>query len=101
MSTEDDVAAGSPRDGVAVARRARTGESAPRYAAFAFVALLAASVWWPSPVVSVNRLCCNAGLSVDELSFLGREAPSWDVVFWCLAGLLLIALFHSGEGRDF
>lgn len=76
-------------------------ESKRRYAAFAFAALLAASVWWPSPIVSVNRLCCNAPLGVDELSFLGREAPSWDVAFWCLAGLLLLALFHTGDGRDF
>jgi membrane-associated phospholipid phosphatase len=82
-------------------RQVGASESKRRHAAFAFIALLAASVWWPSPVVSVNRLCCNAGLSVDELSFLGREAPSWDVVFWCLAGLLLIALFQSGDGRDF
>jgi len=72
-----------------------------RYAAVAFAVLLAASVWWPSPIVSVNRLCCNAGLSIDELSFLGREAPSWDVAFWFLAGLLLIALFQTGDGRDF
>ncbi|HKO56973.1 MAG TPA: phosphatase PAP2 family protein [Thermoanaerobaculia bacterium] len=72
-----------------------------RAAAAAFVALLILSVWWPSPVVSVNRLCCNADLGVDELSFLGREAPSWDVVFWCLAGLLLIAMFQTGDGRDF
>jgi undecaprenyl-diphosphatase len=72
-----------------------------RAAALAFVALLILSVWWPSPVVSVNRLCCNADLGVDELSFLGREAPSWDVAFWCLAGLLVIAMFQTGDGRDF
>src|SRR5262249_32198083 len=63
-----------------------------RLAAAAFLALLALSVVWPSPIVSVNRLCCNAPLAVDELSFLGREAVSWDVVFWCLAGLLLIVM---------
>ncbi|HEV7919237.1 MAG TPA: phosphatase PAP2 family protein [Thermoanaerobaculia bacterium] len=72
-----------------------------RIAAIAFVALLLLSVWWPSPLVSINRLCCNADLAVDELSFLGREAPSWDIAFWCLAGLFLIALLQSGEGRDF
>ena len=44
-----------------------------RIAAFAFVALLVLSVFWPSPVVSTNRLCCDASLPVDELSFLGRE----------------------------
>jgi len=73
-----------------------------RLAAAAFVALLVLSVFWPEPVVDINRLCCNAPLGVDELSFLGREAPSWDVVFWCLAGLLAIALMHSSAPpRDF
>ena len=47
-----------------------------RLASAGFIALLILSVFWPSPVVSVNRLCCNASLSVDELSFLGREAPA-------------------------
>lgn len=68
-----------------------------RIAAFAFVALLVLSVFWPSPVVSVNRLCCNASLPVDELSFLGREAPAWDAIFWCLAGVFAIAIVHSGS----
>src|SRR5436190_1689929 len=78
------------------------GDVKRRYAALAFAALLAASIWWPSPIVSVNRLCCNAGLSVDDLSFLGREAPSWDVAFWCLAGLFALALMHpTGEKRDY
>src|SRR5947208_6906929 len=63
-----------------------------RLAGIAFVTLLALSVFWPSPVVSVNRLCCNADLGVDELSFLGRESAPWDVGFWCLAGLLLIMM---------
>ncbi|HEX8170930.1 MAG TPA: phosphatase PAP2 family protein [Thermoanaerobaculia bacterium] len=71
-----------------------------RYAAAAFVALLTLSVFWPSPVVSVNRLWLHQRLSVDELSFLGREAPSWDVVFWCLAGLLLIAIVQSAEPEN-
>src|SRR5204863_4498339 len=47
---------------------------------------------WPSPIVSINRLCCNAPLGVDELSFLGREAAAWDVAFWCLAGLFALSL---------
>jgi membrane-associated phospholipid phosphatase len=68
-----------------------------RLAAAGFLTLLALSVVWPSPVVSINRLCCNAALGVDELSFLGREAPSWDAVYWCLAGLFAIALLQSGE----
>ena len=76
-------------------------EGKRRLAAAGFIALLALSVLWPSPIVSVNRLCCNADIGVDELSFLGREAPSWDVAFWFLAGLLLLALFQTGDGRDF
>ncbi len=67
------------------------------HAAAAFIALLVLSVLWPSPVVSSNRLWLNQSLSVDELSFLGREAPSWDVVFWCLAGLLLLAILQTGD----
>ena len=71
-----------------------------RYAAAAFITLLILSVFWPSPIVSANRLWMHERLAVDELSFLGRESPSWDVVFWCIAGLLLIAILHSAEGRD-
>src|ERR1051325_1738249 len=68
----------------------------------AFVALLLLSVFWPEPVIDVNRLCCNAALAVDDLSFLGREAPSWAVFFWCLVGLFALALMHpSGESRDY
>ncbi len=73
-----------------------------RLAAAAFVALLLLAVFWPEPVVDVNRLCCNASLGVDDLSFLGREAPRWDVVFWCLAGLFALVLLHpTGEPRDY
>jgi len=73
-----------------------------RLAATAFVALLLLSVFWPEPVVDVNRLCCHAALGVDDLSFLGREAPRWDVVFWCLAGLFALVLMHpTGEKRDY
>lgn len=75
-------------------------ENKRRYAAAAFITLLILSVFWPSPVVSMNRLWLGERIDVDELSFLGREAPAWDVVFWCFAGLLLIAILHSAEGRD-
>jgi undecaprenyl-diphosphatase len=68
-----------------------------RYAAAAFLTLLLLSVFWPSPIVSVNRLWLDHDLTVDELSFLGREAPSWDVVFWCIAGLLFIAIVHTAS----
>ncbi|HYI09457.1 MAG TPA: phosphatase PAP2 family protein [Thermoanaerobaculia bacterium] len=68
-----------------------------RYAAAAFLTLLMLSVFWPSPVVSANRLWINEDLEVDELSFLGREAPSWDVVFWFFAGLLLLIVIQSAD----
>jgi membrane-associated phospholipid phosphatase len=74
-----------------------------RLASAAFAVLLMLSVFWPAPAVSLNQFCCHAPLPVDTLSFLGREAPSWDVVFWCLAGLLLIAILRSAPfaWRDF
>jgi membrane-associated phospholipid phosphatase len=72
-----------------------------RLAAAAFIALLALSVFWPAPAIEVNQLCCHAHLAVDNLSFLGREAPAGDVAFWCIAGLFLLALLHSGENSDF
>jgi membrane-associated phospholipid phosphatase len=68
-----------------------------RYAAAAFLTLLTLSVFWPSPIVSSNRLWMDHDLAVDELSFLGREAPSWDVVFWCFAGLFALAILQSAE----
>src|SRR5436305_6918266 len=70
-------------------------------AAVAFVALLALALFWPAPVLTVNDVCCHAPLPIDDLSFLGREAPSWDVAYWCLAGIFLIALLQTAESRDF
>ncbi|HYC61410.1 MAG TPA: phosphatase PAP2 family protein [Thermoanaerobaculia bacterium] len=74
-----------------------TNEQKRRYAAAAFATLLVLSVFWPSPIVSINALWLEDDLDVDHLSFLGREAPSWDVVFWCLAGLLLLAIVQNAE----
>ena len=68
-----------------------------RYAAAAFVTLLLVSIFWPSPIVSSNRLWLERDLAIDELSFLGREAPSWDVVFWWLAGILTLTIAGSGD----
>jgi undecaprenyl-diphosphatase len=68
-----------------------------RYAATAFATLLLLSVFWPSPIVSSNRLWLDYDLDVDDLSFLGREAPSWDVAFWCVAGLLLLVIAQSAD----
>lgn len=65
-----------------------------RLAAASFITLLALSVFWPSPAIAINQLCCHAHLTVDNLSFLGREAPAWDVAFWCIAGLFALALLH-------
>jgi undecaprenyl-diphosphatase len=65
-----------------------------RLAAAAFIALLALSVFWPAPAIEINQLCCHAHLTVDDLSFLGREAPAWDIAFWCIAGLFLLALLQ-------
>src|SRR5438094_10494061 len=82
-------------------RQAAGSDGKRRLAAAAFVTLLALSVVWPSPIVSVNRLCCNAPLGVDELSFLGREAAAWDVAFWCLTGLFALALVDpSADYRE-
>jgi membrane-associated phospholipid phosphatase len=70
-------------------------------AAVIFIALLAVALFWPAPALTVNDVCCHAQLPIDDLSFLGREAPSWDVAFWCLAGVFLIALLQTAESRDF
>ncbi|HEX8151652.1 MAG TPA: phosphatase PAP2 family protein [Thermoanaerobaculia bacterium] len=72
-----------------------------RYASAGFVALVLLSVFWPSPVVSSNQLWMGEPLAVDHVSFLGREAPSWDVVFWCVAGLYLLMMLHGAESYDF
>src|SRR5687767_11400125 len=72
-----------------------------RLAAAGFITLLVLSVLWPSPIVSVNRLCCNAAIGVDELSFLGREAAAWDVAFWFIAGLFALSLIDpSADYRE-
>ncbi|MGN6185632.1 MAG: phosphatase PAP2 family protein, partial [Thermoanaerobaculia bacterium] len=55
------------------------------------------SVFWPSPIVSTNRLWLHQPLDVDDLSFLGREAPQWDIVFWFFAGLLLLGVLQSAS----
>ncbi|MGZ8709013.1 MAG: phosphatase PAP2 family protein, partial [Thermoanaerobaculia bacterium] len=96
MSTGDKGAGGS-----AGRRRGLSPDQKRRYASAAFVTLLILSVFWPSPVVSMNQLWLNEDIDVDELSFLGREAPSWDVVFWFFAGLLLLMILQSAESHDY
>ncbi len=68
-----------------------------RIAALAFITLLLLSVFWPSPIVSTNRLWLHQPLDVDDLSFLGREAPQWDIVFWFFAGVLLLGVLQSAS----
>jgi membrane-associated phospholipid phosphatase len=68
-----------------------------RLAAVAFIALLALSVFWPAPAITLNQLCCHAHLTIDDLSFLGREAPAWDLVFWCIAGVFALVLLHPSD----
>ena len=65
------------------------------WSAIGFVLLLSLSVAWPAPVLWINAATVHADLPLDERSFLGREAPSWDVVYWFIAGLYLLALFHG------
>ena len=71
-----------------------------RYAAAALMALLLLSVFWPSPIVTANRLWFGERLTIDDLSFLGREAPAWDAVFWCIAGVLLLAIIQTAEWEE-
>gem|GEM_PF-443108 len=60
-----------------------------------FVALLLLAIAWPRPALWINDLFVGAELAVDERSFLGREAPSWDALFWSIAGMYVLALLHG------
>ena len=70
---------------------------AARWTAVGFLLLLLLALLWPSPVILLNESIGGPEIAVDERSFLGREAPSWDVVFWAIAGLLLLAMVHTSE----
>ncbi|HVR41970.1 MAG TPA: phosphatase PAP2 family protein [Thermoanaerobaculia bacterium] len=61
----------------------------------AFIALLALALVWPAPVLWLNERTIDAPLAIDERSFLGREAVQWDVVFWGIAGVFVLTLFHA------
>ena len=61
----------------------------------AFVALLVLALVWPAPVIWLNDQAFDAPLAIDSRSFLGREAAQWDLVFWGIAGVFVIALFHA------
>jgi membrane-associated phospholipid phosphatase len=60
-----------------------------------FIALLTLALVWPAPVVWLNEATFNISIDVDERSFLGREAPAWDVVFWGIAGVFALGLLHG------
>lgn len=64
-------------------------------AALAFVVLLLLSVGWPGPLVWLNDLTLRAPLDAPPGSFLGREPPLLDTLFWMLAGIFALALFHG------
>lgn len=63
------------------------------------VGLLAVSVTWPAPVLLLNRLFFDAPLDVSEVSFLGREAPRWDVVYWWIVGMVGLVFLRGRLGR--
>ncbi|HUO83862.1 MAG TPA: phosphatase PAP2 family protein [Thermoanaerobaculia bacterium] len=67
---------------------------------FGFVVLLALALAWPAPVVLLNRWTFDLPLSIDQRSFLGREAPSWDVAYWMLAGMFALWLFDGRIERS-
>lgn len=66
-----------------------------RRSSLGFVCLLTLSLIWPAPVVWLNQATFNLSISIDERSFLGREAPAWDVVFWGIAGVFALGLMHG------
>lgn len=66
-----------------------------RRSSFGFVCLLTLALVWPAPVVWLNQATFNLSISIDERSFLGREAPAWDVVFWGIAGVFALGLMHG------
>lgn len=64
-------------------------------AAAGFVALLAFSVLWPLPILWLNDATVDAPLTIDSRSFLGRESPAADVLFWAIAGIYTLTLLHG------
>src|SRR2546426_1010538 len=75
-----------PPKGRPLRGRGRVENPSHMIAATAFVTLLALSVVWPSPVVSVNRLCCNAPIGIAN-RFGGGMNPAMVVGFFLLAGV--------------
>lgn len=73
----------------------RSSPAALRASALGFIVLMILAVIWPAPVVWLNDATIDASIAVDERSFLGREAPSWDVVFWAITGIFALSLLHG------
>jgi len=84
---------GFAQGGPALYNRAVGRDPDIRRFSWAFVGLLLLATLWPAPVVWINDLTIDATIRLNDRSFLGREAPSWDVAFWCIAGLFVIAMF--------
>jgi membrane-associated phospholipid phosphatase len=78
---------------------AEPSDRAIRWSTAGFVLLLTLAVLWPGPVLWINDATWQLDLPIHERSFLGRQAPSWDVVFWCMAGLFLLAIAHGRLGN--
>lgn len=71
-----------------------TGESAnaERWWAWSFAALIVLALVWPLPVAIAAHATVGALTDLHADSFLGHEAPRWDVAFWAIAGLWALAL---------
>lgn len=60
-----------------------------------FSVLLVLAVIWPDPIRWANDSWWGFPLRINARSFLGREAPEWDVVYWCIAGLFGLGMLHG------
>lgn len=80
---------------IAVNSEASIASRRTQWVSAGFVMLLLLGLLWPAPVLEINDALIDAPLSIDGESFLGREAPAWDVPFWCIAGLFALSLFHG------
>lgn len=77
----------------------RTDHRGLTISSVAFILLLVLALVWPAPVLWLNDATVQAEMEIDERSFLGREAPQWDVAFWAIAGIFVLALFHAKTGE--
>lgn len=78
-----------------IERARQTDHRGLTISSIAFIGLLALALSWPAPVLWLNEKTFDLPLSIDDRSFLGREAVEWDVVFWAVAGVFVLALFHA------